>query len=198
MTESEESDEAIQRALAAIAADSHKQSIEADVLIEIDSASPNKTSWDHVLPKFFGISTIALGLLTVFPVVYFQFDLGDAGRGESIPRWLYLLGFLGSLHVLYGLYVTQWVDFSSLQVLSLFMLTVTCLYGFLAIALLLEDTNGAVSEGLQVTFSLHQRAIVWCGIMFGVSALTCYWFGRESISWQQRYQSSGAKRYDWI
>ena len=198
MTDSEESNEAIQRALAAIAPASQKQSIEAEILIEIDSESPHRTSWDHVLPRFFGISAIALGFLTVLPVVYFQFDLGDAVRGESIPRWLYLLGFLGSLHVLYGLYVTQWVDFSSLQVLSLFMLTVTCLYGFIAIALLLEDTNGVVSEGLQVTFSLHQRAIVWCGIMFGITALTCYWFGREAMSWQQRQQSGGAKRRDWI
>ncbi|MDG2013471.1 MAG: hypothetical protein P8J33_08200 [Pirellulaceae bacterium] len=198
MTESGDSNEAMQRALAAIAPDFHKPSVEAEVLIEIESNPPLKTPWEHVLPKFFGASAIALGFLTIFPVVYFQVGLEGAGDGESIPRWLYLLGFLGSLHVLYGLYVTQWVDFSSLQVLSLFMLTVTCLYGFIAIALLLEESHGVVSGGLQVSSALHQKAIVWCGIMFGITALACYGFGREAMSWQQRHQSGGAERRDLI
>ena len=165
--------------------------IEEEILIEIDSSHRSHREDDALLARFFGICVIMVGVLTVLPAIYFWIiSSGDqtlpSGETQFISRWAYIIGFLGMVHVLYGIYIMQLVDYSALQMLSAFLLLVTCIYGFAGMSLLLDDGNGVVATFLQLPVVLKSRAMIWCGIMFGVTAISCYLFGREAVFWRRR------------
>jgi len=182
----------LQRALKDLSIEGGPPVIEEEILIEIDPAFPKQRDDEAILARFFGSCVLCIGVLTIVPAVYFwiltnaQEVVGDPRVIDSLSRWAYVLGFLGAMHVLYGLYVMQLVDYGALQMLSIFMLAVTCLYGFVAMSLWLDPGNGKVVRFLQLPEVLKSRAMIWCGIMFGISALGCYLFGRESMMWKRR------------
>ena len=136
---------------------------------------------------FFGFCVIAIGVVSLMPALYFGIVFADAESEMPIARWACVAAFVGGVHLLYGVYITQLVDYSAMQMLAVFiMLVVTCLYGFTGMSLMLDDGDGRIANLLQIPFALKRQAMIWCGIMFGVNALACYLFGREAMAWQRR------------
>lgn len=160
--------------------------IEEEILIEIDPSFQNRRDDGAVLSRFFGICVLMIGVVTVLPSIYYWIVSSSEGNWQFVARWAYIIGFLGAVHVLYGIYTMQLVDYSALQSLSVFLLIVTCVYGFTGMSLLLDEGNGVVARFLQLPEVLKTRAMIWCGIMFGITALGCYLFGREAMFWRRR------------
>jgi hypothetical protein len=160
--------------------------IDLDFRIEIDRTEDKRNDDERFLLQFFGACVLMIGLTTVVPAVWHWIVISQSDTFQAVPRWAWLLGFAGGLHCLYAFYVSQIEDYSALQSLAAFLLVVTCVYGFLGIALWLGDNNGVIARFLQVAAVHETRAAAWCGVMFGVSALGCYLFGREAVIWRRR------------
>lgn len=179
-------DDDLKRALQGVVPEAGAPIIEEEILIEIDAPGRERKSDEQILARFFGICVIMIGLITILPSIYYLVVLATADAGQAVPRWAYFIGFLGAVHLLYGIYIWQLLDYSAMQMLSAFMLIATCLYGFTGMALMLDEGDSAVATFLQLPEVLKQRAMIWCGIMFGITALACYLFGREAMSWHRR------------
>ncbi len=181
----------ISEALRQMLPDSGAAIVEEEILIEIDHkrAKQNAKRGDQrTLARFFGFMLVMLGLLNLIPVAYFLIVLANEGQTQPIPRWIYFLGFVGAVHFLYATYVVQLVDFSALQMISLFLLVTTCIFGFVGMSLFLEGRGASdVVRYLQIAQVLKYRATVWSGIVFGLTALCCYLVGREALLWRQRH-----------
>lgn len=160
--------------------------IDQEFSIEIDTDARDNRDAYQFLSRFFGVCVAMIGLITVLPAIYSLVIWIQADENLALPRWIYLVGFIGALHLLYAIYTIQIADYSSLQALAVFLLVFTCLYGFVAAALLLEDGQGLVMDFLQLPTSMVTRAAIWSGIMFCVTAMSCYLFGREAILWRKR------------
>lgn len=169
--------------------------IEEEFTIHVDSSRSDRrqdrNSENRILSRFFAICLAAIGGLTVLPAIYFWV----ANSGETIDpstpvmswtRWAYILVFLAALHWIYSVYVFQVVDFGALDALAAFLLVVTCLYGFAGMSLTLAGAESQVAQFLQLPSTWVQRATMWVGVMFGVSALACYLIGREARIWRRR------------
>ncbi len=178
--------EDFQQALRDVLPDMAAPTIEKEILIEIDASYRERRSDEQVLSRFFGICMIMIGLITIVPAIYCGVTLSQQDVLGPVPRWAYLAGFLAALQWIYGFYIWQLVDYSVLQMLSAFLLLLTCLYGFAGVSLLLDEGGGAVTRFLQLPTSLKQRGMIWCGIMFGINALASYLCGREAMTWHRR------------
>ncbi len=165
--------------------------VDTDIRIEIDRSARQQARHqrddDRFLIRFFAVCIFMIGLTTIVPSLYQWIEISQADAIQSIPRWVYVLGFAGSLHLLYSLLLYQVEDYSALQSLAVFLLVVTCAYGFVGVTLWLGDANGPVPRFLQLPSVLRPRAAIWCGIMFGISALGCYLLGREAIIFRRRH-----------
>ncbi len=160
--------------------------IELDFRIEIDRTVARRGEDDRFLLRFYGACVLMIGLTTVVPAVWQWVVISQSDEFQAVPRWAWFLGFAGGLHFLYAFYVSQIEDYSVLQSLAVFLLVVTCVYGFFGIALWLGDNDGVIARFLQLASVHETRAAAWAGVMFGVSALGCYLFGREAVIWRRR------------
>lgn len=175
----------IKQALSSVSGPS-APSVEEEILIEIETDSRKHGDDYRVLSKFIGMSVLVIGILSVVPTIYFVASWASSDEVTPIPRWTYLITFLAALHILYAVYIYMIADYSALGALAAFLLIVTCFYGFIVAAILLDDGSGRVVQFLQLPATLTSRAAIWSGFMFSISALCCFLFGRESIIWRKR------------
>jgi hypothetical protein len=176
----------IQRALGGLAARRAPQAETPDIRIDRERSGTGRWDDDRFLHRFFGICVMLVGVATTVPAIVHWIGLSQADELEPVPRWVYLLGFVGGLHMLYALLTIQVSDYSVLQSLAVFLLVVTCMYGFAVMAFWLGDSTSEVAQFLQIPSVLRMRAATWCGIMFAISALGCYLFGREALLLRRR------------
>ncbi|MGI9519029.1 MAG: hypothetical protein ACR2NP_18395 [Pirellulaceae bacterium] len=160
--------------------------IEEELQIRIDESSSRTRNDDRYLARFFGICVAMIGLVTVLPAIYNWVTTASGDEFQSVARWAWLLGFFGALHLVYSLFAIQIADYGALDALAGFLLVVTCIYGFMGMSLMLDDGSGKVTSFLQVSLVMKTRATMWCGVMFAISALACYLFGREALIWRRR------------
>ncbi len=176
----------IHRALGSLPGISEPPLVDPGFRIEFDHSGRDPRDDDRFLVRFYSVCIFLVGLTTCVPSLYQWIETARADEILPVPRWVYLLGFVGSLHLLYALLLFQIDDYSALQSLATFLLLITCLYGFAVITLVLGDRNGPVQAFLQLPSVLQPRAAIWCGIMFGISALSCYLLGREAMIFRRR------------
>lgn len=169
--------------------------IEEEFTIEIDSSDlgrgPQRESDNRVLARFFALCLVAIGMMTLFPVVYFWLtnpadSVGPTVQSLGWTRWAYILVFLAAVNWIYSVYVFQVVDFGAFEALAAVLLVMTCVYGFAGMSLTLAGVESQVAKFLQLPSSWIQKATIWVGVMFGVNALACYLVGREAMIWRRR------------
>ncbi len=161
--------------------------IEEEIQIRSDDASTRRHDDDRFMARFFGLCVGMIGLVTVLPAIYNWVVTSQGVEFQSVARWAWILGFIGALHLVYALFAMQIPDFGSLESLAAFLLIVTCVYGFAGMSLMLDDGSGKITSFLQVPLAVKTRAVMWCGVMFGITALGCYLFGREALIWRRRH-----------
>jgi hypothetical protein len=187
MNQPSDRDHELHRALQEVVPPASSPVIEEEILIRIDTADRDRRSDDLVVARFFGVCVLVIGVIPVFPAAYYWLLLAGENTGP-VPKWIWTILFVAALHGLYGIYVLQLTDYSALQMLSVFLLAMTCMYGFAGMSLILGEGSGQVARFLQIPTVLQQQAVIWCGIMFGLTALVCYLSGREAMAWQRRHQ----------
>jgi len=160
------------------------------VKIELLESSPasleQKVSDDHrIVARFYGLCIAILGVVSLAPAIVFLVKLNQAGMNEVTPRWIFLLIFVGAMHLIYSVYLMQISDWSALWAISILMLAASCLYGVFCGAILLDDGYGIVSRFLQISSSQQRSAMIWCLIGLTFSVLSSYLCGREAINWRR-------------
>ena len=136
------------------------------------------------ISRFVALLLFGLGIANFVPVIMTDFFENDLVL-QKIPRWMYLLPFLGLLHLVYSIFLFQIPDWSALRSASVFQLICAALFGFVSVALLLGAGNGEVATFLELPFDLLQRAMIWCLVMLLVELAGSYVSGTEAASWKK-------------
>ncbi len=157
-----------------------------------------KASWEDrvrksnsdrvVLARFFAVSLCVVAVVNMFPALYFGYDWYQSLENSTLPRWIYLQIFLAAIHVLYAIFLFQIPDWSSLRAVSVALLVIAFLFGLTSTSLLVGGGAGELAAFLGLTFTMIQRATIWCVAMLCLSTLMSYLGGREAANWQRAEQ----------
>ena len=168
---------------------------ETRTAIDSIAVAPSRTDTQHVadqqkkdhktLARFYGFCIATLGLVSLVPAIIMLIKINQADMSATTPRWIYLLIFVGALHVVYAVYLIQIADWSALWSVSIMMLVATFFYGIFSTAILLDDGFGPVVRFLQLSVAQMRGAAIWCLIGLCFSVLTSYLCGRESLQWRR-------------
>lgn len=141
---------------------------------------------DHkTLARFYGFCISILGLISLVPAIIFLIKINQAEFLAVTPRWIYLLIFVGALHIVYAVYLIQVADWSSLWAVSILMLVASFFYGVFSTAILLDDGFGPVVQFLQLPVAQMKTATIACLVGLCLSVLTSYLCGREALNWKK-------------
>ena len=141
---------------------------------------------DHrTLARFYGFCLATLGFISLIPAVIMLIKINQGEVASVTPRWIYILMFVGAIHVVYAFYLSQVADWSALWAISILMLVATCLYALFSTAILLDDGFGPVIRFLQLPVAQMRSASIWCLIGLCLSVLMSFLCGRESLQWKR-------------
>jgi hypothetical protein len=138
-----------------------------------------------LLVKFFAFCLALLGLVMALPAAWHWWHLSGEFLVQPLPRWVFLLLFVGGLHVVYAFFLFQVVDWSALWSVAIVMVVLTAVYGFVAAGVWLDEGRGPIVRFLQVPNAFMRNATIWTLVMVCISGLSGYIFGREAIVWKQ-------------
>ena len=136
------------------------------------------------LVRFFAVCISLLGIGMSVPAGWYWWDMVNSDIVAPLPRWVFLLIFISGLHVVYSVFLFQLPDWSSLWAVSIVMVVLTAVYGFIAAGVWLDEGGGPIVQFLQVPTSFLRNATIWTLVMLCLSGLSAYVFGREAIAWK--------------
>jgi hypothetical protein len=161
--------------------------IEEKIRIEIDSSDDRNDGDDQFLRYVLAAGVLVIGVIVAIPAIM-QWSLFLNSEDPSpIGRWVWLLAFVGGLHVLYAIYAATVDDYGSYRSMAVFFLISACLMGFFGVSLWLGSSTGVISRFLQISALNQPRGAAWCGAMAGLSVLASYVFSRETIFARDRH-----------
>ncbi len=142
----------------------------------------------RVLARFFAFTVCMVALINLLPAFIDGYTWYHAVETTILPRWIYLLVFVAAVHVIYAVLLFQIPDWSTLRAVSIALLGIAFVFGLFSTSLLFEGGGGIVTNFLGLSYSIVQRAVIWCVAMLCLSTLMSYWGGREAAQWQRSEQ----------
>jgi hypothetical protein len=134
---------------------------------------------------FLAAALFITGLLMILPTISSFVSYAQSDAEREIPRWAAWMVFGGMLHIVYCFYAAQLADWTSIKMISVFMLLVTFISAILLAGLALSPPGGFVSRVFQIPFSLTMKAEIWLLTMLAISSSIGYLSGREAFRWKQ-------------
>lgn len=155
--------------------------------IQIDEDVSGFRSDDELrfLTQFYAACIGFMGLVLIVP------SFLAWGGWAALPvepmgsRWIFIMIYLGALHLMYAVFLFQVPDRSALWAISLFLLVVGCVHGVFTAGTWLDAGSGPVSRFLQLPASETAAVTLWCFLHLCFSALLCYLCGRQALKWKQ-------------
>lgn len=141
-----------------------------------------------LISRFVGAFLVFAAAVNISPAIYHWYSWSATSLTESPPRWTWLLTFVAAIHVIYAVFVFQIADWSALKAVSLALLAVAGVFGFVAVALVLGNGSDGMSRFLQLPFDLFSKGQIWCVAMLLLSVIASYISGREALGWQRMDQ----------
>ena len=140
------------------------------------------------IARFYGACVGILGLVSLIPAIVMLVQIQQAEIGATTPRWIYLMMFVGGLHLVYSVFLMQIADWSALWAISILMLVASCVYGMFSAAIMLDAGYGPIVQFLQLSGAQVRSAGIGClvGLLFSVP--TSYMCGREALNWKRAEQ----------
>jgi len=117
---------------------------------------------------------------------YFRF-LAPQPNG-FVARWALLVLLVSFLQLAYAVYLVQLPDWTSVWVVTIFLLAVAGFYAMsLGLVFLASPTGWLLgSGGLQIADKMAEgKAALWCLCMIGISTVVAYFAGRLALYWQR-------------
>lgn len=153
--------------------------------IELQTRAHHSRDDRVLLAKIFASLLCVVALINMVPMTYSWFRWAQYGEPFALSRWMYLQVFVASLHLIYAVFLVQIPDWSALRTVAIAMLTLAVAFGTISTGLLVGQGQGAISEFLEIPFSLTTRASIWCVAMLCLSTLISYLAGREASNWRR-------------
>ncbi len=142
----------------------------------------------RVLARFFAYTVCMVAMINLLPAFIDGYTWYHAVETTILPRWIYLLVFVAAVHVIYAVLLFQIPDWSTLRAVSIALLGIAFVFGLFSTSLLFEGGGGIITNFLGLSYSIVQRAVIWCVAMLCLSTLMSYWGGREAAQWQRAEQ----------
>lgn len=144
------------------------------------------------LSQFFAMCIGVMGLVLIVPSLLAWSGWAVLPVEPLGSRWIFIMIFLGALHIVYAIFLFQVQDRSALWSVSLFLLLVGCVHGVFTAGTWLDGGSGPVSRFLQLPPSETAAVTLWCFLHLCFSALLSYLCGRQALRWYQRVQSQSS------
>jgi hypothetical protein len=135
------------------------------------------------LTQFFAMCVGVLGLVLIVP------SLMAWGGWTALPvqplgsRWVFIMVFLGGLHLVYAIFLFQIQDRAGLWSVAVFLLMVSCLQGVFTAGTWLDHGAGPVSRFLQLPVDETATVTLWCFLHLCFAILLGYLCGRQAMRW---------------
>ena len=139
----------------------------------------------NVLARFFALCLCIVSIVNMVPAFYHWYQWTQLVETMALPRWIYILIFVGAIHFVYAIFLAQISDWSALRAVSVAMLAIAFVFGFVSTGLLVGGGQGNLSSFLGISFTMNRQACIWCVAMLCLATLMSYWAGRESSNWQR-------------
>ena len=144
----------------------------------------------RILSQFYAACIGFMGLVLIFPSLL-------AWSGWSVlpveplgSRWIFIMIFLGALHIVYAIFLFQIQERAALWAVSFFLLFVACLHGVFTAGTWLDQGYGPVSRFFQLPPTETAAVTLWCFLHLCFSALLSYLCGRHALRWKRKLQRS--------
>ncbi len=138
-----------------------------------------------VLARFFAFCLCFVAVVNVVPALYHGYHWAQLAESMALPRWIYIQIFVGAIHLVYAIFLFQINDWSAMRSVSVAMLVVAFVFGFISTGLLVGGGKGNLTGFLGIPYTLNRQACIWCVAMLCLATLMSYWGGRESNNWQR-------------
>ncbi len=159
-----------------------------EVMIEFDRKERHDPERDRLwLTRFYALCLAIIAVVNCVPVGVFLLAYAPQSWDATLPRWAFVLIFVSIAFLSYWIYLWQLADWSSLLMVSLFVLLTACVYGFLAAGLWLGTPESWIARVLQLPHAYYQFGPIWGGIMFCLLVLTSFTLGRDALNWQSSW-----------
>lgn len=137
------------------------------------------------LARFFALCLCIVSVVNMVPAIYHWYQWTQLVETMPLPRWIYMLIFVGAIHFVYAIFLAQIPDWSAMRAVSIAMLVIAFVFGFVSTGLLVGGGQGNLSEFFGIPFALNRQASIWCVAMLCLATLMSYWAGKESSNWQR-------------
>ncbi len=138
-----------------------------------------------LLSRFLAMVMLLVAAINMAPAIDHWYRWSRESLGAALPAWTYVQIFVAALHVVYAVFVFQVPDWSSLKAVSVFLLTVAAVYGFIAAALWTGGIQGNVASWLGLSTLMLKDATIWCVAMLLLATMAALVVGREASNWQR-------------
>ena len=133
---------------------------------------------------------VAAAVVSVVPAVWDMLEYAKSADLDAPPvaRWALVLFFLAVVQLAYAVYLFQLPDWSSVWVVTVFLLVQAAGYAGVLGIVLISDESGLLvgQQGLQLADKLAGgQAALWCLCMVSVATILALFAGRMSLSWQR-------------
>ena len=139
----------------------------------------------RVLARFFAICLCCVAFVNMVPALYHWYHWTQLTESMQLPRWIYIQVFVGAIHLVYAVFLFQINDWSAMRAVSVAMLAVAFVFGFISTGLLIGGGDGNLTGFLGIPYTLNRQASIWCVAMLCLATLMSYWGGKESTNWQR-------------
>ncbi len=103
-------------------------------------------------------------------------------------RWIFIMIFLGGLHLVYSIFLFQIPERAALWSVSIFLLMVGCIHGVFTAGTWLDKGSGPVSRFLQLPPTETAAVTLWCFLHLCFSVIFSYLCGRLAQRWKLKLQ----------
>ena len=139
----------------------------------------------QTLARFFALVLCLVAIVNMVPAIYHWFHWLQLTESLALPRWIYIQIFVGAIHLVYAIFLAQIPDWSAMRAVSVAMLAVAFVFGFVSTGLLIGGGQGNLTGFLGIPYALSRQACIWCVAMLCLATLMSYWGGKESSNWQR-------------
>ncbi len=163
--------------------------------VESSEIEAKETNWEErlesanadrkLLARFFALCLCFVAIVNMTPALYQWYQWTQLAETMALPRWIYIQVFVGAIHLVYAVFLFQINDWSAMRAVSVAMLFVAFIFGFISTGLLVGGGEGNLTGFLGIPYMLNRQACIWCVAMLCLATLMSYWGGKESTNWQR-------------
>lgn len=162
--------------------------------LQLDETYEDRSDDDcRFLSQFYAASIGFMGMVLILPALLAWSGWTVLPVEPTGSRWIFIMIFLGALHIVYGIFLFQIPERAALWSVSLFLLFVACVHGVFTAGTWLDKGNGRVSHFLQLPPTETPMVTLWCFLNLIFSAILCYLCGRLAIRWRNKLLRTAAQ-----